>query len=306
MILIVEDDENIRAMESYALRSSGFETVECENGAELDAALRGGVPQMILLDLMLPGEDGLSILRRLRAAAATAAVPVIIVSAKAEELDAVRGLDSGADDYITKPFGIMELLSRVRAVLRRTESTPGKNIRLGGIVFDDERREVARRLRENAEAHPKMSLILNLAFADDSLKPDGSMEWKLTPHDAARRIAALMEPTKPVDFDGFAVDRDALLALADEMETADPEDLDVAQVASSRRSGTVSGVSAASAADGRREARPGRSRASLGRRRDRSRARRSNYTEGDREWGSTESATRPRRPPSRRFSPARA
>ena len=142
MILIVEDDENIRAMESYALRSSGFETVECENGAELDAALRGGVPQMILLDLMLPGEDGLSILRRLRAAAATAAVPVIIVSAKAEELDAVRGLDSGADDYITKPFGIMELLSRVRAVLRRTESTPGKNIRLGGIVFDEERREV--------------------------------------------------------------------------------------------------------------------------------------------------------------------
>lgn len=96
------------------------------------------------------------------------------------------------------------------------------------MVTDDERREVARRLRENAEAHPKMSLILNLAFADDSLKPDGSMEWKLTPHDAARRIAALMEPTKPVDFDGFAVDRDALLALADEMETADPEDLDVA------------------------------------------------------------------------------
>ena len=84
---------------------------------------------------------------------------------------------------------------------------------------DDERREVARRLRENAEAHPDMSLILNLAFADDSLKPDGVMEWKVTPHDAAMRLADLIESS---------CDRDALLALVDEMETADPEDLDVA------------------------------------------------------------------------------
>ena len=87
------------------------------------------------------------------------------------------------------------------------------------MTTDSERREVARRLRENAEAHPNMSLILNLAFADDSLKPDGSMEWRVTPHDAAMRLADLIEPTKPVDFDGFAVDRDALLALADEMES---------------------------------------------------------------------------------------
>ena len=86
------------------------------------------------------------------------------------------------------------------------------------MTTDSERREVARRLRENAEAHPNMSLILNLAFADDSLKPDGSMEWRVTPHDAAMRLADLIEPTKPVDFDGFAVDRDALLALADEMQ----------------------------------------------------------------------------------------
>ena len=86
------------------------------------------------------------------------------------------------------------------------------------MTTDSERREVARRLRENAEAHPNMSLILNLAFADDSLKPDGSMEWRVTPHDAAMRLADLIEPTKPVDFDGFAVDRDALLALADEMD----------------------------------------------------------------------------------------
>lgn len=144
MIYIVEDDESIRSMESYALRSSGFETAECESGAELLSLLRRELPQMILLDLMLPGEDGLTILRRLRADRSTASIPVIIVSAKAEELDAVRGLDSGADDYITKPFGIMELLSRVRAVLRRTEDAAqhGKAIRLGGIVFDDERREV--------------------------------------------------------------------------------------------------------------------------------------------------------------------
>ncbi|MBQ1281827.1 MAG: response regulator transcription factor [Oscillospiraceae bacterium] len=142
MIYIVEDDENIREMENYALRSSGYETVCCESGAELFLQLRAERAQMILLDLMLPGEDGLAILKRLRSETKTAQIPVIIVSAKAEELDRVRGLDGGADDYVTKPFGVMELLSRVRAVLRRTDRKPSGIRTLGGITLDEERREV--------------------------------------------------------------------------------------------------------------------------------------------------------------------
>ena len=119
MIYIVEDDAEVREMESYALKSSGFEVMAFDCGKAMDEQLKIAVPELFILDIMLPGEDGLSILKRLRGQENTQKIPVIMLTAKGTELDKVRGLDLGADDYLTKPFGILELISRVRAVLRR-------------------------------------------------------------------------------------------------------------------------------------------------------------------------------------------
>ena len=123
MIYCVEDDAAIRDIEVYALRSTGFEAEGLETGAELFAALKKRLPELIILDVMLPGEDGLEILRRLRLSAVTRNVPVIMATARGAEYDKITGLDSGADDYLVKPFGMMEMVSRVRAVLRRTSPT---------------------------------------------------------------------------------------------------------------------------------------------------------------------------------------
>jgi len=146
MIYIVEDDTNIRQMESYALQNSGFEVAEFADGGPFLEALAARLPQLIILDVMLPGPmDGLALLTHLRADARTRAVPVIMVSAKSHELDAVRGLDTGADDYITKPFGILELISRVKAVLRRMESREppaAAHLALGPIRMDHGARRV--------------------------------------------------------------------------------------------------------------------------------------------------------------------
>ena len=119
-IYLVEDDESIRTMVLYALSGNGFEASGFESGRELNVAMRARLPDMILLDIMLPGENGLSILKRLRASDRTASIPIIMLTAKASEMDKVTGLDPGADDYVAKPFGILELLSRIRAVARRT------------------------------------------------------------------------------------------------------------------------------------------------------------------------------------------
>ena len=119
-IYIVEDDVNIREIERYALKNSGYEVEEFESGESLFKRLERAVPSLLLLDIMLPDEDGLEILGKLRANKNTAAIPIIMVTAKTSELDKVKGLDLGADDYITKPFGVMELISRVKALLRRT------------------------------------------------------------------------------------------------------------------------------------------------------------------------------------------
>ena len=137
MIYCVEDDAAIRDIEVYALRSTGFEAEGLENGAELFAALKKQLPELIILDVMLPGDDGLEILRRLRLSAVTRNVPVIMATARGAEYDKISGLDSGADDYLVKPFGMMEMVSRVRAVLRRT--SPGREespISIGGITLD--------------------------------------------------------------------------------------------------------------------------------------------------------------------------
>ena len=138
MIYILEDDANIRQMEAYALEHSGYQALELENAAELWQACAKKLPEMLILDLMLPGdEDGMAVLRHLRANNRLNKIPVIIISAKASELDLVKGLDNGADDYLTKPFGIMEFISRVKAILRRIDNEPSTQITFGNIVLDD-------------------------------------------------------------------------------------------------------------------------------------------------------------------------
>ena len=119
MIYCVEDDAAIRNLMIYALGTAGFEAKGFEDGAAMFEALETEKPQMVMLDIMLPGEDGISILKRLKGSAITRDSPVVIASAKGTEFDKVIGLDLGADDYLAKPFGMMEMISRVRAVLRR-------------------------------------------------------------------------------------------------------------------------------------------------------------------------------------------
>ncbi len=143
LIYIVEDDVNIREIERYALKNSGFEAVEFECGRDMRKALEKRVPNLILLDIMLPDEDGLDILADLRRNKSTRKIPIIMVTAKSTELDKVKGLDLGADDYITKPFGVMELISRVKALLRRTEEASAPSVITGAsIVLDMDKREV--------------------------------------------------------------------------------------------------------------------------------------------------------------------
>jgi len=143
MIYIVEDDENIRELESYALRNSGFEVRAFDNGRDFFEACAKELPELVLLDIMLPHEDGLNILQRLRCQERTKDIPIIMVTAKDTELDKVKGLDAGADDYITKPFGVMELISRVKALLRRAKPPSERRVlRFGDIVIDDEKRLV--------------------------------------------------------------------------------------------------------------------------------------------------------------------
>lgn len=120
MIYCVEDERNIRELIVYTLESSGYTAKGMETGRELYANLDKKLPSLILLDIMLPGEDGMEILHKLKNSEVTKEIPVIMVTAKGAEYDKVLGLDTGADDYITKPFGMMEFISRVRAVLRRT------------------------------------------------------------------------------------------------------------------------------------------------------------------------------------------
>ena len=126
-IYVVEDDESIRTMVVYALNGSGYEARGFPDNRSFYTALDQTLPDMVLLDIMLPGEDGLSILKHIRTAPRTAQLPVIMLTAKSAEIDKVRGLDLGADDYVSKPFGILELLSRIRAVARRTVESGKKS-----------------------------------------------------------------------------------------------------------------------------------------------------------------------------------
>ena len=144
MIYIVEDDSSIRELEQYALQSNGYDARGCEDAASFWAAVREARPELVILDVMLPDEDGYQILNKLRPDPACAHLPVIMVTAKTSEIDVVKGLDHGADDYLCKPFGIMEFISRVKAVLRRASTAPASTttLRFGDITLDDVARTV--------------------------------------------------------------------------------------------------------------------------------------------------------------------
>ena len=142
-VYIVEDDVNIREIERYALKNSGYEVEEFESGADFFKRMEQRMPNLVILDIMLPGEDGMDILAKLRADKRTSKLPVIMVTAKTTELDKVKGLDSGADDYITKPFGVMELISRVKALLRRTTDVNTEaQMKYGDILVDNDKHAV--------------------------------------------------------------------------------------------------------------------------------------------------------------------
>lgn len=163
MIYCVEDDAAIRDIEVYALRSTGFEAEGCESGAALFAALKKAPAELVILDVMLPGEDGLEILKKLRLGAATRNLPVIMATARGEEYDKITGLDSGADDYLVKPFGMMEMISRVRAVLRRARPERSRSaLSLGGVTIDPESRRVTANGQEVALTLKEFELLYTL------------------------------------------------------------------------------------------------------------------------------------------------
>jgi len=143
-IYIVEDDEDIRDIVEYALCSAGYEVIGFENAEDFFEEMNGMFPSLVLLDIMLPGDDGLSILKKLRSSDKTKKLPIIMLTAKGSEFDKVKGLDFGADDYITKPFSVMELVSRINAVLRRSgmDNDIDTKLEYGGIAIDNTRRTV--------------------------------------------------------------------------------------------------------------------------------------------------------------------
>ena len=136
MIYCVEDDKSISEIEMYTLQSTGFETKGFEDGHSFFEELKEKKPDLILLDVMLPDEDGISILTKLKKNPDTNDIPVIIASAKGEEYDKIKGLDTGADDYLAKPFGMMEMISRIKAVLRRSIHAVSSNLTSGNIEMD--------------------------------------------------------------------------------------------------------------------------------------------------------------------------
>ena len=134
MICILEDDDNIREIENFALKNCGFVTEPAASAKEFWEIMEHKIPQLILLDIMLPDEDGISVLTKLKKNPEWKKVPVILVTAKTSEMDKVKGLDTGADDYISKPFGVLELISRVKAVLRRSDSAGDDTVITNGSI----------------------------------------------------------------------------------------------------------------------------------------------------------------------------
>ena len=169
LIYILEDDRNIREIEEIALKNADYEVVSFETAAEFGKRLKERVPDLLLLDLMLPDADGLRLVTQLRQNVMTMSLPVIMVTAKTTEIDKVRGLDSGADDYLTKPFSVMELISRVKALLRRSmKGLKERVITIGEISLDVERRKVTV-AGERCELTYKEYELLKLLMNNDGI-----------------------------------------------------------------------------------------------------------------------------------------
>ena len=164
LIYLVEDDNSIRELVAYTLHSAGFEAEGFERPSAFWRACAERRPDLVLLDLMLPEEDGISILKKLRQAPETAKLPILLLTAKSSEYDKVLGLDSGADDYVAKPFGMMELLARVKALLRRTEQAESEEVyRLGALSVNKTRHEVYAAGQEVTLTLKEYDLLLFLA-----------------------------------------------------------------------------------------------------------------------------------------------
>ena len=160
MIHVVEDDAGVRELELYTLRTAGYEAAGFGEPAEFRRALQESLPDLVILDVMLPGEDGMSLLRSLRQDVRTRRLPVILVTARDAEMDKVNGLDAGADDYLTKPFGVMELLARVRALLRRSGEEKAEDVLTHGpIVLDRLRHRVTAEGAEVVLTHMEFELL---------------------------------------------------------------------------------------------------------------------------------------------------
>ena len=161
-IYYVEDDTSIRELVLYALKTAEFQVMGFENAASFYKRMKEQQPDLILLDIMLPDEDGVSILKKLKSRPDTENIPVIMMTAKYSEYDKVLGLDSGADDYITKPFGVMELISRVKAVIRRSDrskGSAGEVLKIGELVLDEQKHEVYARGQEVSLTFKEFELL---------------------------------------------------------------------------------------------------------------------------------------------------
>jgi len=181
-IYFTEDDDSIRALVCYALNSAGFDVQGFGEPCKFWLAMEQALPDLILLDIMLPGEDGLSILKKLKSADKTARLPVIMLTAKSAELDRVRGLDMGADDYVTKPFSVLELISRTKALLRRCEEHNSRSLTMGSITLNAAQRQVTVESETVALTYTEFELLHSLILnAGIVLSRDRLMEqiWGL-------------------------------------------------------------------------------------------------------------------------------
>ena len=210
MIWCVEDDASIRDIEVYDLQSTGFEAKGFEDGTSFWEALRTGRPELVVLDVMLPGIDGMELLRRMRADAALSDIPVVMATAKGAEYDKIRGLDLGADYYLTKPFGVMELVSCVKAVLRRCGTKTAAQLRCDGLVLDEESHTVTADEESVALTYKEFELLRlflshpGTAFSRDQLMADvwgtdycGETRWTCTSARCGRSSARTARRSRP-------------------------------------------------------------------------------------------------------------
>ena len=192
MIWCVEDDASIRDIELYALTSTGFEVRGFEDGSAFWAALQTEKPELVLLDVMLPGEDGVTLLKRMKNVPALRDIPVIMATAKGAEYDKIQSLDLGADDYLVKPFGVMEMVSRVKAVLRRCKPREAAHILTdGGLSLDLDQRTVmaeGQRVQLTYKEFELLRLFLShpgMAFSREQLF---TQVWNMTYMDDSRTL----------------------------------------------------------------------------------------------------------------------